>query len=60
MAGLMEAGRVKPVIDRCFPLYVTAEVFRHYETEHMQGRVVITVVEDSEQQPAVLKQRIAY
>jgi NADPH:quinone reductase-like Zn-dependent oxidoreductase len=53
MAGLMEAGKVKPVIDRCFPLEETAEAFRHYEAGHMQGKVVITVVEDSEQQPAV-------
>ena len=60
MAGLMEAGRVRPVIDRCFPLCVTAEVFRNYEAGHMQGRAVITVVEDSDQQPAVLKQCIAY
>jgi NADPH:quinone reductase-like Zn-dependent oxidoreductase len=53
VAGLMEAGKVKPVIDRCFPLEETAEAFRHYEAGHMQGKVVITVVEDSEQQPAV-------
>jgi NADPH:quinone reductase-like Zn-dependent oxidoreductase len=53
MAGLMEAGVVKPVIDRCFPLEETAEAFKHYAAGHMQGKVVITVVEDSEQQPAV-------
>ena len=52
-AGLMEAGKVKPVIDRCFPLEETAEAFRHYEAGHMQGKVVITVVEDNEQQLAV-------
>jgi NADPH:quinone reductase-like Zn-dependent oxidoreductase len=53
VAGLMAEGKVKPVIDRCFPLEETAEAFRHYEAGHMQGKVVITVVEDSEQQPAV-------
>jgi len=53
MAGLMEAGKVKPVIDQCFPMEETAEAFRHYGAGHMQGKVVITVVEDSEQQPAV-------
>jgi NADPH:quinone reductase-like Zn-dependent oxidoreductase len=49
MAGLMEAGKVKPVIDRCFPLEKTAEAFRHYAAGHMQGKVVITMVEDGEQ-----------
>jgi NADPH:quinone reductase-like Zn-dependent oxidoreductase len=53
LAGLMEAGKVKSVIDRCFPLEETAEAFRHYAAGHMQGKVVITVVEDGEQQPAV-------
>ncbi len=48
MAGLMAAGKVKPVIDRSFPLEKTAEAFRHYEAGHMQGKVVITVVENSE------------
>jgi len=52
VAGLMQAGKVKPVIDRCFPLEETAEALRHYEAGHMQGKVVITVIEDSEQQPA--------
>jgi NADPH:quinone reductase-like Zn-dependent oxidoreductase len=31
VAGLMEAGKVKPVIDRCFPLEETAEAFLHCE-----------------------------
>jgi NADPH:quinone reductase-like Zn-dependent oxidoreductase len=47
MAGLMEAGKVKTVIDRCFPLEETAEAFRHYEAGHMQGKVVITVEQKS-------------
>ena len=44
VAGLMEAGVVKSVIDRCFPLEETAEAFHHYSAGHMQGKVVITVV----------------
>ena len=52
MAGLMEAGKVKSVIGRCFPLEETAEAFRHYAAGHMQGKVVITVVEDGKQQSA--------
>jgi len=48
MAELLEASQVKPVINRCFPLEETSEAFRHYATGHMQGKVVITVVKDSE------------
>ena len=46
MAELIEAGKVKPVIDRSFPLEETGEALRHYASGHMQGKVVITVVED--------------
>lgn len=53
VAGLMEAGRVKPVIDRCFPLEESAEAFRHYAAGHMQGKVVITMTEDVWQDPTV-------
>jgi NADPH:quinone reductase-like Zn-dependent oxidoreductase len=52
VAGLMEAGKVKPVIDRRFPLKETAEAFRYYGAGHMQGKVVITVVEEGKQQRA--------
>ena len=46
VAELIGAGKVKPVIDRCFPLQETAEAFRHYDAGHMQGKVVIAVLED--------------
>ena len=52
LAELMEAGKVKSVIDRRFPLEKTADAFRHYAAGHMQGKVVITVVEDGERQPS--------
>lgn len=41
--GLMEAGKVVPVIDRCYPLCETAEAFRYLEKGHARGKVVITV-----------------
>ena len=44
VGGLMEAGKVKTVIDRSFSLEETAEAFRHYQAGHMQGKVVITAV----------------
>jgi len=40
---LIEAGKVKPVIDRCYPLSETAEAFRYYGAGHTRGKVVITV-----------------
>ncbi|HEY6288468.1 MAG TPA: NAD(P)-dependent alcohol dehydrogenase, partial [Nitrospiraceae bacterium] len=40
---LLEAGKVKPVIDRQYPLRETAEAIRYLEEGHAQGKVVITV-----------------
>jgi NADPH:quinone reductase-like Zn-dependent oxidoreductase len=38
---LIEAGKVKPVIDRSYPLTATPEAFRYLEKEHARGKVVI-------------------
>lgn len=43
MKELLEAGKVNPVIDRCYPLSELAEAFRYFEEGHAQGKVVITI-----------------
>ena len=40
---LLEGGKIRPVIDECYPLSKTAEAFRHFEKGHVRGKVVITI-----------------
>lgn len=48
LGELFDSGKVKPVVDRCFPLTETAEAFQYYAKGHFKGKIVITVENNSE------------
>ena len=43
LAAMIEAGQVRPVIDRTYPLRECADAIRHLETGHARGKIVISV-----------------
>jgi NADPH:quinone reductase-like Zn-dependent oxidoreductase len=43
LKGLIEAGKVTPVIDRTYPLGEVPEAIRYLQEGHARGKVVITV-----------------
>jgi NADPH:quinone reductase-like Zn-dependent oxidoreductase len=43
MKELIEAGKVKPIIDRVYPLSEISQAFRYYGKGHARGKVVIAV-----------------
>jgi NADPH:quinone reductase-like Zn-dependent oxidoreductase len=43
LKGLLEAGKIVPVIDRRYPLSDAAEALRYLEGRHAQGKIVLTV-----------------
>lgn len=40
---LFEAGKLEPIIDKCYPLNETAAAFRYFGEGHQRGKIVITV-----------------
>jgi NADPH:quinone reductase-like Zn-dependent oxidoreductase len=43
LTGLIDAGKLTPVLDRTYPLAETAEAMRRVEQGHARGKVIITV-----------------
>jgi NADPH:quinone reductase-like Zn-dependent oxidoreductase len=47
MKKLLEAGKVKPVIERRYPLSEVPAALRYLEEGHAQGKIVITVAQNN-------------
>lgn len=45
VVALVEAGQVRPIVDRVFPLARAGEAMRHLEDRHTRGKVVLSVAE---------------
>jgi NADPH:quinone reductase-like Zn-dependent oxidoreductase len=43
VTGLIEDGKLTPVVDRTYPLADTAEGLRHVEQGHARGKIVVTL-----------------
>jgi NADPH:quinone reductase-like Zn-dependent oxidoreductase len=43
LAAMIEAGTLKPVLDRTYPFAETADAIRYVETGHARGKVIISV-----------------
>jgi hypothetical protein len=48
LAELMQAGKVKPVVDKTYPFSEIREAMRYVETGRARGKVVVTLNETSE------------
>ncbi len=47
LSALMEAGKVKPIIDRTYPLSEVPDAIRYLEEGHARAKVIITVQDEA-------------
>jgi NADPH:quinone reductase-like Zn-dependent oxidoreductase len=52
LGKLVATGRIRPIIDRRFPLEETADAIRYLETEHATAKVLITIKSPESPEPA--------
>jgi NADPH:quinone reductase-like Zn-dependent oxidoreductase len=43
LRGLLESGKVTPVIDRTYPVAEVPDAVRYLQTGHARGKVVVTI-----------------
>ncbi len=43
IAGLLQSGAVKPVIDRCYAMAEVPEAMKHLETGHVRGKLIVRI-----------------
>jgi NADPH:quinone reductase-like Zn-dependent oxidoreductase len=48
LRSLIEAGKIRSVIDRCYPLEEIAEAHRYVDSGRKKGSVVVSVAEEDE------------
>jgi len=47
LVNYFNEGKIRPVIDKCFPLNETAKAMEYYGAKKARGKVIITVVEST-------------